>query len=139
MVLISFSIFSGSKSILILRASKTSPDPHFEETALLPCLATFVPMLAKSRAEAVEILRVFMPSPPVPQVSIQSLTFTLLDFSLRTKTPPAISSETSPFSDNRVKKLKISSSLAFPVINISKAVLLSSKVKSCLFLSFSKI
>ena len=46
-----------------------------------------------------------MPSPPVPQVSIQSLTFTLLDFSLRTKTPPAISSETSPFSDNKVKKL----------------------------------
>ena len=80
-----------------------------------------------------------MPSPPVPQVSIQSLTFTLLDFSLRTKTPPAISSETSPFSDNKVKKLKISSSLAFPVINISKAVLLSSKVKSFLFLSFSKI
>ena len=88
---------------------------------------------------AVEILRVFMPSPPVPQVSIQSFTFTLFDFSLRTKTPPAISSETSPFSDSKVKKLKISSSLAFPVINISKAVLLSSKVKSCLFLSFSKI
>ena len=100
MVLISFSISSGSKSILILRAYKTSPDPHFEETALLPCLATFVHMLAKSRAEAVEILSVFIPSPPVPQVSMQSLTFTLFDFSLRTKTPPAISSETSPFSDN---------------------------------------
>ena len=43
------------------------------------------------------------------------------------------------FLESKVKKLKISSSLAFPVINISKAVLLSSKVKSCLFLSFSKI
>ena len=33
MVFISFSILSGSKSILIFKASKTSPDPHFEETA----------------------------------------------------------------------------------------------------------
>ena len=41
--LISFSISSGSKSILILRASKTSPDPHFEETALFPCFATLTP------------------------------------------------------------------------------------------------
>ena len=74
----------GSRSILILRASRTSPEPHLEETALLPCLATLVPILAKSKAEAVEIFRVFMPSPPVPQVSTQSVTFTLFDFSLST-------------------------------------------------------
>ena len=74
----------GSRSILIFKASKTSPDPHFDETALLPCLATFVPMLAKSKAEAVDIFRVFIPSPPVPHVSTQSLIFTLFDFSLRT-------------------------------------------------------
>ena len=139
MVLISFSISSGSKSILILRASKTSPDPHFEETALFPCLATLIFILAKSSAEAVEILSVFIPSPPVPHVSIQSLTFTLFDLSLNTKTPPAISSATSPFSDNSVKKLKICSSLAFPVIKISNADLLSSKVKFCLLFNFSKI
>ena len=38
----------------------------------------------KSRADAVEIFRVFIPSPPVPQVSTQSLTFTLFDFSRST-------------------------------------------------------
>ena len=84
LLLISCSISLGSKSILILRASKTSPEPHFEDTALLPCFATFIPILAKSKADAVDILTVFMPSPPVPHVSMQSLTFTLLDFSLST-------------------------------------------------------
>ena len=84
LLLISFSISVGSRSILIFKASSTSPEPHFDDTALLPCLATFVPMLAKSRAEAVDIFSVFIPSPPVPQVSTQSVTFTLLDFSLNT-------------------------------------------------------
>ena len=35
-------------------------------------------------ADAVEILRVFIPSPPVPHVSIELSTFTRLDFSLNT-------------------------------------------------------
>ena len=95
----------GSKFIFIFNFSRTSPDPHLDETALLPCLATLMPILANNKAEAVEIFKVFLPSPPVPQVSIQSLTFTLFDFSLNTKTPPAISSETSPFLDKSVKKL----------------------------------
>jgi len=41
-------------------------------------------MLAKRRAEAVEIFNVFLPSPPVPQVSTQLLTLTLLDLFLKT-------------------------------------------------------
>ena len=76
-----------------------------DETALLPCLATLIPILESNSAEAVDMFTVFMPSPPVPQVSRQSVTLTLLDFSLNTKTPPAISSEVSPFADNNVKKL----------------------------------
>jgi len=36
-------------------------------------------MLANNKAEAVEIYKVFLPSPPVPQVSIQLSTLTLLD------------------------------------------------------------
>ena len=72
--------------------------------ALLPCLATLIPILANNSADAVEIFKVFIPSPPVPHVSTQFSTFTLLDFSLKTNTPPAISSAVSPFSDNSVKK-----------------------------------
>jgi len=53
-------------------------------------------MLASNKADAVEIFKVFLPSPPVPQVSMQLLTLTLLDLFLRTYTPPAISFDTSP-------------------------------------------
>ena len=53
-------------------------------SALLPCFATLTPMLDSNNAEAVEIFNVFIPSPPVPQVSTQSLTLTLLDLSLKT-------------------------------------------------------
>ena len=35
-------------------------------------------------ADAVDIFNVFLPSPPVPHVSIQFSTLTLLDFSLKT-------------------------------------------------------
>ena len=61
-------------------------------------------MLANNSADAVEIFRVSFPSPPVPQVSMQFSAFTLFDLSLNIYTPPAISSETSPLSDNKVKK-----------------------------------
>ena len=97
---------SGCKLILIFNLSKTSAEPHFDDSALLPCFATLTPMLAKNNAEAVDILRVFFPSPPVPQVSIiSSGAFTFTAFSLKTYTPPAISSDVSPLVDNCVKKL----------------------------------
>ena len=53
-------------------------------------------------------MNIFMPSPPVPHVSTQLSKFTLFDFSLKTKTPPAISSDTSPLADKSVKKSNIS-------------------------------
>ena len=46
-----FSLF-GFQSILIFKASRTSAEPQLDETALLPCLATFTPLLAKTIAEA---------------------------------------------------------------------------------------
>ena len=58
--------------ILILIFSKTSAEPHLDETDLFPCLATFVPKLESYNAASVEIFNVFFPSPPVPQVSIVS-------------------------------------------------------------------
>ena len=73
-----------SKMKFIFNASKTSPDPHLEDTALFPCFATLIPILASNNADAVEIFSVFIPSPPVPQVSIQLSTVTLLDLFLKT-------------------------------------------------------
>ena len=54
------------------RASRTSAEPHLLVTARLPCLATLTPAAAATRAAAVEMLKVFAPSPPVPQVSTSS-------------------------------------------------------------------
>ena len=83
---------------MIFRASNTSAEPQFDETALLPCLATFTPKLDNVIAAAVEIFKEFFPSPPVPQVSIVfSSDLTLEAFSLKTKIPPANSSLVSPF------------------------------------------
>ena len=104
-----FATPSGCKLILIFNLSKTSAEPHFDDKALFPCLATFIPILARSRAEAVDIFKVFFPSPPVQQVSIiYSTILTFRAFSLKTYTPPAISSDVSPFLDRLTRKLKIS-------------------------------
>ena len=65
--------------------SRTSADPHFDETDLLPCFATFTPKLDNRSAAAVDIFKVFFPSPPVPQVStVSSGTLTLVALSRRT-------------------------------------------------------
>ena len=68
----------GFKCILILSFSKTSAEPHLEERALLPCFATFIPILDNSNEEAVEMFKVFFPSPPVPHVS--TILFEVLTF-----------------------------------------------------------
>ena len=76
------------------------------------------------------MLSVFFPSPPVPHVSTIFLdACTFRDFSLKTYTPPAISSAVSPFLDKFIRNLKIKSSLIFPLIILRKINLLSSKVK----------
>ena len=75
----------GPLDIFMLSFSNTSADPHFEETDLFPCLATFTPKLDNNNAAAVEIFKVFLPSPPVPQVStVSSETFTCAALSLKT-------------------------------------------------------
>ena len=69
-------------SILIPRALRTSADPHFDVNALFPCLAIGMPCAAKTNAVAVDMLRLFFPSPPVPHVSIEfsgAATETILD------------------------------------------------------------
>ncbi len=60
---------SGVAAMLTPSALSTSDEPEREEMARAPCLATFSPPPAATRAAAVEMLKVWAPSPPVPQVS----------------------------------------------------------------------
>ena len=79
--------------------SNTSALPHWLDTDRLPCLATFTPHAATTRAAAEEILNVPDRSPPVPQVSNTSSTgadsFTACSRIVRAK--PTISAGRSPF------------------------------------------
>ena len=51
------------------RASRMSALPHWLDNDRLPCLATFTPAPATTKAATVEMLNVQEPSPPVPHVS----------------------------------------------------------------------
>ncbi len=64
---------SASRSIGTFRASSTSADPERELTALFPCLATGTKRL-QTIAAVVEMLKLPLPSPPVPHVSRSLLT-----------------------------------------------------------------
>ena len=50
-------------------ASSTSALPDLLDTLRLPCLATFAPAAAATNIDAVEMLNVCAPSPPVPTMS----------------------------------------------------------------------
>src|SRR5690606_5188938 len=60
---------SGCSSIAAPSASSTSAAPDFEDTLRLPCLATRAPAAAATKLDAVEMLKVWAPSPPVPTMS----------------------------------------------------------------------
>ena len=75
------------------RASRQSAVPHWEEAALLPCLATFTPPDAATSAEVVEILKLCALSPPVPTISSTSIPVsTRVAWSRIAAAQPAISS-----------------------------------------------
>ena len=106
----------------MFNASKTSPDPHLEDTALFPCFATLTPILESNNAEAVDILRVFIPSPPVPQ---QSITFssieTLVDIFRIARANPTTSAVEIPFSLSKIPaSFPVNSSSTLLVSNITK-------------------
>ena len=73
--------------------------PHFDETARLPCFAIGTPAPATTNAVVVEMLKVRSPSPPVPQVSMQSgaLGRTGVARARIARAKPVISSTVSPF------------------------------------------
>ena len=60
---------SGPWSRETPRASSTSAAPLLEDAARFPCLETFTPADAITMDEAVEMLKLFDPSPPVPTIS----------------------------------------------------------------------
>jgi hypothetical protein len=76
------------------QASSTSALPELEDTLRLPCLATLAPAAAQTNIAAVEMLKVFAPSPPVPTMSTKWLlsgTSTLAENSRITLAAAAIS------------------------------------------------
>ena len=63
-------IVSGDASIFTPSSLSTSAEPEREEIARLPCFATGTPAPATTKAAQVETLKVPLPSPPVPHVSM---------------------------------------------------------------------
>ena len=75
------------------RASRQSAVPHWEEAARLPCLATFPPPAAVTRAAVVEMLKLWALSPPVPTISMRSIPVsTRVAWARMAAAQPAISS-----------------------------------------------
>ena len=79
----------------MLASRSTQAEPLLLETERLPCLATKPPPAATTKAAAVEILKVPLASPPVPQVSTRCgpLTPTCVASSRITSAAAAISSQ----------------------------------------------
>ena len=108
---------SGGRSMRTPRASSTSAAPHLLEAARLPCLATFSPAPAATKAAAVEMLNVSCPSPPVPTESTRSpSTLTFSENSRMTVAMPAISGVVSPFSRRAVRNAANCAAVASPRI-----------------------
>ena len=61
--------FSGPWSREIPSASSTSAAPLLDDAARFPCLDTLTPDDAMTMEDAVEMLKLLEPSPPVPTIS----------------------------------------------------------------------
>ena len=87
------------KVIFAPNASSISALPHLLDTLLFPCFATLTPAAATTKEVTVDILKVLVPSPPVPTISITvSCVSSLLQQFLIATALPVISSTVSPFS-----------------------------------------
>ena len=120
---------SGARSIFTPSCSSTSADPHADDAARLPCLATRAPHAAATMAASVEMLKVSRPSPPVPHVS-RSLPSTAIGVAMAraVRANPVISSTVSPFIRRATRKPATWTGVASPRMIISKAAAASSSV-----------
>ncbi len=92
-------ISSGLISIFTPRASRTSALPLLEVKDRFPCFAIRTPIPAATNAAAVEMLKVVIVPPPVPQVSVSSpgsWAGTGIITLRRARTPPATSAGSTP-------------------------------------------
>ncbi len=98
----------------------------------MPCFATMMPAAATTKAVVVEMLKVFMPSPPVPQVStmIEERASILVAFLRMMRAAPVTSSTVSPFIRRAVMKAAICAGVAFPPITSSMACIISASFRS---------
>ncbi len=133
------STISGPAPMFTPRASRTSALPQLLETARFPCFATVIPAAATTKAVVVEILKVFIPSPPVPTVStmIDERASILVAFCLIIRAAPATSSTVSPFIRSAVMKAAIWAGVAFPSITSSMASIISDSLRFSLATTFS--
>ena len=125
------STVSGGANRSIPSSCKTSAEPVLLVILRLPCLATGTPAAAMARAAAVLILKVWEPSPPVPQVSTSGRNVVLTGRieSLNALAAPVSSSTVSPFSANRTRNLRIASGSASPLSNHPMASCISVRLR----------
>ena len=120
-------IVSGEASIFTPSSFSTSAEPEREEIARLPCFATGTPAPATTKAAQVEMLKVPLPSPPVPQVSMApSGARTVSTLARMARAAPAISSTVSPRTRSPMTSAPICAGVAAPDITRSKASAASS-------------
>ena len=111
-----------SASMVTPRAASRSAEPERDDSARLPCLATGTPQPAATSAAAVEMLKVPLASPPVPQVSMVPSGASMRSARARIAcAPPVISSTLSPRTRSAMRKPPICAGVATPSIIASKA------------------
>src|SRR5258708_25051285 len=121
---------SGARSIFTPSCSSTSAEPHSEEAARLPCLATRAPHAAATIAAKVEMLKVASPSPPVPQVSSSAPPTSIgVAIARAVRAKPVISSAVSPFMRSATSNPAIWPCVASPRMMASNADAASSSVR----------
>ncbi len=111
---------SGLRATATPSSSRTSALPQRLDAARPPCLATGQPAPATTNAAAVEMLKVPLPSPPVPQVSTASTeSSTRTAWSRIDITIPVSSSTVSPRIRRAARMAPIWAGVALPCITRS--------------------
>src|SRR5690606_13189308 len=122
----------GVRSRRSPRASSTSALPQRLETARLPCLATTAPAAAATSAAAVEMLKVLLPSPPVPTMSTNGPRRGRIctAWARMARAQPVISATVSPFMRRATRNPATWAGVAAPRITASMAAAACSSDRS---------
>jgi hypothetical protein len=125
-----FSTSSGPIITFSPISVSASAAPDLDERFRLPCLATVTPAPATTKAVAVEMFSVPLPSPPVPTMSIApGGAFTALHFDRITLAAAAYSSTVSPRVRNAIRKPPIWAGVPSPSKSALNAASASARVR----------